>query len=382
MKHLSFKILAFCTLLPPLLYVFSLTALEAYLQHCWQAELQVACTEDTPRLLDGHARLEKVLSRRIDAYLSRQWPLRAGVKAQVMVNTSQGALLYPAAFEGGQKNWQTPDRLSIASANYRLLSQGLEFSVNVIIAHNTLLANLLLLCFIAVGLSALWYFFRAGVKTTQAEAERNKAEMEFLRQVEADAQKQMNALQGQRTHLESQLASIQCELQDVQARADATENEMIEELVHLEDKLHRKKNYQQELETEIAQLKEKLLELGKNEHKNIPAKPRAAESTARRFSVLYKQINVSERAVKGFLELPEEMKIKAEEMIQQLNYEPDIVAVKRKVFAKKNSATVLEAVFAYKGRLYFRKSGTNMVEILAIGTKHTQNKDLASLARL
>jgi hypothetical protein len=76
------------------------------------------------------------------------------------------------------------------------------------------------------------------------------------------------------------------------------------------------------------------------------------------------------------------MKIKAEEVIHQLNHDPQMVTIKRKVFGKKNRETVLEVLFAYKGRLYFRNTHQNRIEVLSIGTKHTQSKDLTFLDKL
>jgi hypothetical protein len=52
------------------------------------------------------------------------------------------------------------------------------------------------------------------------------------------------------------------------------------------------------------------------------------------------------------------------------------------VFGKKNRETVLEVVFAYKGRLYFRKREDRRVEVVAIGTKNTQERELEFLANL
>jgi hypothetical protein len=72
----------------------------------------------------------------------------------------------------------------------------------------------------------------------------------------------------------------------------------------------------------------------------------------------------------GFIELNDDMKIKGEEIIHQLNEAPDVVPIKRKVFAKNNQEKALELHFVYKGRLYFRTSKENRIEILAIGTKN------------
>ena len=76
------------------------------------------------------------------------------------------------------------------------------------------------------------------------------------------------------------------------------------------------------------------------------------------------------------------MKIKAEEIIHQLNEKPEQVTIKRKVFGGKGQKTVLEVIFSYKGRLYFRNTKDQRVEILAMGTKNTQAKELEFLAKL
>ena len=66
----------------------------------------------------------------------------------------------------------------------------------------------------------------------------------------------------------------------------------------------------------------------------------------------------------------------------QLNEDPALVRVKRKVFGGKGQKTVLEVIFGYKGRLYFRNTKEKGIEVLAIGTKNTQARELEFLARL
>jgi hypothetical protein len=86
--------------------------------------------------------------------------------------------------------------------------------------------------------------------------------------------------------------------------------------------------------------------------------------------------------VEGFLELQPDMQLKAEEVVHALNEGSNKVQVKRKVFSKKSSLTAFETVFAYKGRIYWRKTSDGRVEILAVGTKNTQHKDLNYLDSL
>ena len=58
------------------------------------------------------------------------------------------------------------------------------------------------------------------------------------------------------------------------------------------------------------------------------------------------------------------------------------VPIKRKVFGKKNRETVFEVLFSYKGRLYYCYTQGQKPEVVAIGTKRTQTKDLAFIDQL
>ena len=79
----------------------------------------------------------------------------------------------------------------------------------------------------------------------------------------------------------------------------------------------------------------------------------------------------------------EEMKIKAEEVIYQLDQDPSLVTIKRKVFiGKRDRKTIMEVIFGYKGRLYFRNSKDSGIEVLAIGTKNTQAREMEFLNKL
>ena len=84
--------------------------------------------------------------------------------------------------------------------------------------------------------------------------------------------------------------------------------------------------------------------------------------------------------IAGFLDLAEDHQIKAEECIFLLNQNQKKVTIKRKVFSgKKHKTACFEVLFAYNGRLYFRKDENNKTEVLTIGTKNTQTKDMEFL---
>ncbi len=129
------------------------------------------------------------------------------------------------------------------------------------------------------------------------------------------------------------------------------------------------------LQSTEAQHQEKLLELNKQKQK-------ATETYHKRFRTLYKSLIVNDRAVTGFGSLTTDLQLKAEEIILQLHDDPKLVPIKRKVFGKKNRETVFEVLFAYKGRLYYRTTQDQKIEVVAIGTKHTQTKDFKFLDQL
>ena len=79
------------------------------------------------------------------------------------------------------------------------------------------------------------------------------------------------------------------------------------------------------------------------------------------------------------MSLTEDVQIKAEEAIHQLNQDPAKVSVRRKVFGKGGKMPILEGEFSYSGRIYFQKTSSDGTKVLAIGTKNSQEKDLKYL---
>ena len=129
-------------------------------------------------------------------------------------------------------------------------------------------------------------------------------------------------------------------------------------------------------------LKEKTQLHKKDKQKVGKQKTKALNVVDKRFKTLYKNIHITERAIESFIDLTDDIKIKCEEIIHQLNEDPSIVSIKRKVFGRKGRETVFEVIFAYKGRLYFHKTKNNMIEILAIGNKNTQARDLEFINKI
>jgi predicted RNase H-like nuclease (RuvC/YqgF family) len=156
----------------------------------------------------------------------------------------------------------------------------------------------------------------------------------------------------------------------------------MEELEELEKRLQESVEHREKKEKEIQALMQEVEQLEARQKTSSRKKDKDFKQIKKRFQTLYKQLALHDRAVEGFLELPPDMQLKAEEVVHSMNEDSSRVQVKRKVFSRKGSSTVFETVFAYKGRLYWRKDSEGKTEILAIGTKNTQNRDLAYLESL
>ena len=117
----------------------------------------------------------------------------------------------------------------------------------------------------------------------------------------------------------------------------------------------------------------------KGHRKERKKKDKKVEAIKKRFRVLYKNLRFTDKAIEGFVTLPEDYQLKAEELISKLNQDGGRVLIRRKVFGKGGKKDILESEFSYSGRLYFQKDLGTSIKVLAIGTKNTQARDLAYL---
>jgi predicted nucleic acid-binding Zn-ribbon protein len=382
MRHFPFKTLFFCVLLPPFAYVFSMQLLEERIQTKYERGLAEVYTGDTRQLFNGSVSLQDAVRENVDAFVAGLQLTEWGVRIQISIKTQDGTYLYPSTYDDSKPDLRARDNVAIARENYRLLDNGLIRTVDVKIEHNTAIANAILLPCVAVALIVLVFFYQRGMRLTHRE---DRARQEMLDELASEQQKNLSKLE----RLESKKASLSDEIDRMKERlererekASAAEDEMFDEMAALEDKINDNLALQDLQLNEIDGLKEKIRQFEKENESKGRQRLKGAGSIRKRFNTLYKNLSVDDRAVAGFVELTEELKIKAEEVIHQLNDDPGRVQIKRKVFGKKNRETVFEVIFAYKGRLYFRKIAGNRVDVLVVGTKLTQNKDLTFLDRL
>ena len=382
MKYFPFKILIICILLPPVLYILSIQTLEGYLQTRYAKEIEDIYIGDTAELFQGSIAIRDAISRNIDQYLQSKTLLSMGVKVKVTVITKENTILYPAVYADDPAGTSPPPSDTVAQENFRLLNEGLLISLDLTLEHNRVLSNGMLGAYILLSLLVLFVFYRASGRKMISEEQAREAEIKRLATLEKEYTGRLTILDRERDSLSSEIAQVKSRLADEKEKVLQSEDEMLEEVVSLEEKLNENIVQQKEQQEEIEALEEKIEQYERGEKKSLKQRDKAADMVQKRFKTLYKNLMVNDRAAKGFANLTADLQLKAEEIIHQLNDDPSLVTIKRKVFGKKNRETVFEVIFAYKGRLYFRNSNEHGTEIVSIGTKHTQSKDLGFLDNL
>jgi len=381
MNYLSLTKLILCILLPPVLYVFSLQALEIYFADSMSRDIENIYTGDTRPLFEGDIRLKDAVNRNIDRYLERNRVIPWGVSVDVLVTAGSWTVIYPAEYDDdGALDMLNPT--DVAAENFRLMNEGLLVDVTVNIRHNTVVSNCILAFFIMVSIGVLSMYYRAGSRKVRMEANEKRAQIERLIRLETEQAEKLNALNRERETLSHEVKRVRKEFEDDRIRASQNEEGMIEEIISLEKKLNENLELQLEMVAENDALKEQIKRYDKELKKTSRQKIKETEIIQKRFKVLYKRIQINEKAVDGFLNLSEDMRLKGEEILHQLNEDPFEVPVKRKISGKKVRDSIFEVMFAYNGRLYYRKTRESKVDVLSIGTKNSQTRDLAMLEKL
>jgi len=381
MKHVSFRIIALCILLPPICYGFTVRGLEYYLARKYTRDVEQVCVGDTARLLRGGIRLKDAIRANIDRYLQHQRLLSWGVKATVWVTTGHRIVLYPAPVDETGPPLISNEAPEIASENYSLLHDGLTATVDVKVEFGHLLPNAILGAYIFFALLSIYGVYRTGIQKTKQEEARINEKIERLLRQEQDFSERLESLKEERERVSAERDRLEKTLEAEKRKAGSNEAGLFDEIVELDEQLTRNLRLQEQQQAEIKSLYDKINGFEKELKTHAP-KGREIDILAKRFGALYKNISVHEHAVGGFAGLTEEMKLRGEEIIHRLNEAPDHVPIKRKVFSPKGREAVWEVLFSYNGRLYFRRSRDKRIEVIAVGTKNTQTRDLEFIDRI
>ena len=381
MKYFPIKILLACIIVMPLAHLITVHRLEKYIENKYTEEIEAITTGDTRPLFDGSIRLKDAINNNIENFLKNQTLISLGTNVNVMVTTKQNFILYPVVFESDADGLHPPSRQEVATENYKLMNEGLAVSVDILLERSSILVLAIFFGYTSIGALIFLRFYLKGVKKAATEDSERRMEIERLRKLEEGHVERLKSLNQEKSTLAADIHKIKQNLEEYKLKTVKNEDDMINEMILLEEKIQQNIDLREQLQSENEALKEVTKRFEKEKLKS-GKKSAAYGNVTKRFKALYKNITVHNKAVDGFINLIDDMKIKAEEVIHQLDSEPSRVQVKRKVSLYKSDETVFEIVFAYGGRLYFRKPKDGKTEVLTIGTKNTQIKDIAFLETL
>jgi septal ring factor EnvC (AmiA/AmiB activator) len=385
MKLLSFRILFLSILLPPTLYVLTIQGLESFFQSREYAQLNRILIQDYTAILEGRRTVKEEVARNVAEYLRHDFKYKLGVRTNVLVRTKGGQTLYPAeaSTELGDLGIETESNrgplhyVDIAAENYRTLDEGLLLTMDIKVKYNSWLSNSILLLYVFISAGLLHRVIVKRLRGKEIEHAEQKIRISELSRRLSELQPVLEDIE---TRENQHLASIDT-LQEEKEFLSKDVETLFEEISRLESDLGSQTALKDELEHEVDHLRRELGEL-KGRAEEPRKKLKKVDAAAKRFRVLYKNLVFSDRAINGFLSLTDEFQLKAEEMIHRLDQSDSQIPIRRKVFTKGGKSNILEADFAYSGRIYLQKDSQKRAKVLVIGTKNTQHQDLKYIETL
>ena len=358
-------------------YVTSVQKIKGYLEKKYLSEIKEIYLGDPKTLLNGSVEIRNAIDENINRYLKKVKLISWGVKISITVGANNGKIIYPMAYDEDEVKIQSANPFDVATENYNLLSHGFKIHVTVDLRHNSLLTNSIIFIYALISFLISFFYFRRINKNIKTRDINNRLKLNELVKKEKQYKESLNDLKAQKERLNLELATLKNDFDEHKHGADHNEEEMLNEIIELEEIIHKNIELQKRQEQETALLKQEIESLN---NQNRIAKHIKSEN--KRLESIYGNIHINERAIKGFLSLSDNLRIKSEKIIHELNDRPGFVTIKRKVFNGKNGEPVLETIFGHKGRLYFRNGYGKKIEILVIGTKNTQSKDMEYLRKL
>jgi hypothetical protein len=386
MKFFPLKIAIFCLLFTPILYIVTLNVSQNYLKDYYHQNIENIFIGDSSSLLNGRVLIEEQIADNIHAFLANDKIVKyLGLDLKIFVTTKNGKVIYPTFINtdlSTEALHTNSDFEKIAKQNFDILNNGLMVnSVGINLNHGSKAANFILFIYLGTAIAIFLTFYKTGNSKAKHDAQIKKALIDNLQREELIHQQILEDLKKERQGLFENIKSLNAKYQKDKKKLKINEEELFDEIISLEEQLNSFIELKQNKEEEIDELKSQI----KNYERRKSSKKIRNEFDfiSRRFVALYKNIHVNRKAVTGLLNLSEEQQIKGEECIFLLDRDSEKVTIKRKVFSgKKHKTACLEVLFAYNGRLYFRKNENNNIEILTIGTKNTQTKDMKFLHNL
>lgn len=385
MKFFPIKIAILCMLVTPFLSIVTVTSYENYLNNSYSYQIQNILIGDSKDILEGSVRLEEQIATNIQNFLTKDWMVqKTGLDIKILVTTNHKKIIYPIYLDVDSLARDINagfDSETIARNNFDSLNSGLVVEIETNLTHGSNIGYIILALYIGVSFFIFLRFYKIGKSKANVEGEQKKELIKNLKKEEKIYKQILNDLEKDRQGLFENIKALNTRHQKDKKKAEINEEELFGEIISLEEKLSSFMELKQNKEIEISELKSKINKYERR--KGSKNKRIEFDFMIKRFCALYKNIVINRKALSGFLVLSDEQQIKAEEVIHLMDQNPDKITIKRKVFSgKKHRTACFEVLFAYNGRLYFKKNENSITEILVIGTKNSQTKDMEFLHSL
>jgi len=382
MRNFPYRLLFICILAPPICYIFTLQGLEIYLQQKVANEISIIIVRNYEALFQGRYTVKEEVTRNLGEYLLEHGLRhRLGISTEIMVKTKDDRIIYPANLKkdlydsSGDPSDNGMNYMDVAAENYKLYNN-LITSVDIRIKHNGWLSNSILFFYILLSLFIIKLNIRKKISEVERLEKERKDHIEKLSSKLRDAESGLSEITLKEDSYLKKIEELKKDRESLSTDIDG----LLEEMDALEKGLTTQRDLREKREFELKELQDEINDL-KERIQNPKKKTKLAEATRKRFRVLYKNLEFSDKAIEGLLNLSDEFQLKAEELIHRLNEDRSLVTVKRKVFGKGGKLNVLEADFAYSGRIYYQTDSQSKTRVMVIGTKNSQDQDIAYLER-
>ena len=379
MRRFPYRMLFVCIFLPPIFYMLTINVLEGYLKRKVTQNLNQVIIHDYEALYEGRYTIKEEITRNVNKYLvDRKYLYILGVRTGIQI-TADNNFLYPSQYKKDLKETITEpteniNYTDVAAENFKILNEGMILSVDIRIKHNSWLANSILVIYVLLAVLTIFRFIRKNISEAKTFEEKQEESIRKLSDQLLQAETQLSEIQLKEDEYLSDIEKLRRDRKNLSTDIDG----LLEETERLEAGLETQRSMREKREKEVDTLTEEIDKLRSRLNKPKKKKQMIANKM-KRFRVLYKNVAVTERAIEGFLSLPDRFQLKAEEIIHRLNEDEANITVKRKVFGKGGKMNILEAEFSYSGRIYFQKNSGPKTKIVIIGTKKSQDQDLAFL---
>lgn len=378
------------------LYVFSVGTAESLLQRHFLQQV-----EATTQIEPGEGSLVVQIRRQVSAAVNTSpWVRIGGVQVIAVVLGADGTAVYAAGLplappvESGPEAWAREMELTLPMAA----------DVTAAVPHNSLLANVILVGYATLLLTALYVYqnkvaqrqeaqFTTAVHSRDdvaARAERIEGELSQVQGrlsavdvAEHEHAVEIGSLRVERRELTEKLHAVEQRERELTRDATAGFEDLDSERQALEELLDEALADLQNKDDEIGRLETSLRRASKDAAAAGSARTREADHLARRLRTLYKNLEVDDRALSDLVALRDEsMKLRAEEVCKRLSDDVETAGARRKVGGLPPGIPVFEIGFAGKGRIYYTHGTQRRIRILSVGAKNSQKKDLEYLSRI